>query len=252
MMDLPGEAWRDITGYDGLYEISSRGRIKSLARYNALGRWREGRIMRQKRAIHNGAASVTLTTDRIRNEFTVMQLVGLAFLKPLVGEQVYFHRNMNADDNRKQNIVIGTASQAAKVRCELGGAPDNNFEAYRNSRQAAITETLRVFDGPDLVAKICQSCLVEQPLTEFRAAPNGHDGYRHSCRTCDCKHQGVQAIGKLKQAATLALAGLRTCGDCRQVKRLDTEFGVKTQNALGRHNQCKACRSKARAGTKSR
>lgn len=28
--DLPGELWRDVVGYEGLYEASNLGRVKSL------------------------------------------------------------------------------------------------------------------------------------------------------------------------------------------------------------------------------
>lgn len=35
LKDLPGEQWKDIPGFDGVYEISSFGRIKSLRRWRA-------------------------------------------------------------------------------------------------------------------------------------------------------------------------------------------------------------------------
>ena len=37
LMDLPGEQWRDMPGFDGAYVISSLGRIKSLRRWRASG-----------------------------------------------------------------------------------------------------------------------------------------------------------------------------------------------------------------------
>lgn len=32
LMDLSGELWKDIEGYDGLYQVSNMGRVKSLER----------------------------------------------------------------------------------------------------------------------------------------------------------------------------------------------------------------------------
>lgn len=32
LQDLPGEIWKDIVGYEGIYQISSLGRVKSLSR----------------------------------------------------------------------------------------------------------------------------------------------------------------------------------------------------------------------------
>lgn len=31
--DLPNEIWKDVVGYEGLYQVSNLGRVKSLDRY---------------------------------------------------------------------------------------------------------------------------------------------------------------------------------------------------------------------------
>lgn len=36
--DLPGEIWKGVIGYEGLYTISNLGRIKSLSTINTIGR----------------------------------------------------------------------------------------------------------------------------------------------------------------------------------------------------------------------
>lgn len=36
--DLPNEVWVDVYGYDGIYEVSNLGRVKSLERYVSNGR----------------------------------------------------------------------------------------------------------------------------------------------------------------------------------------------------------------------
>lgn len=33
--DLPNEEWRDVVGYEGLYQVSNMGRVKSLKRKSA-------------------------------------------------------------------------------------------------------------------------------------------------------------------------------------------------------------------------
>ena len=38
------EIWRDIKGYEGLYQVSNLGRVRSLNRIDSLGRWRCGKI----------------------------------------------------------------------------------------------------------------------------------------------------------------------------------------------------------------
>ncbi|WP_256210993.1 NUMOD4 domain-containing protein, partial [Oenococcus oeni] len=40
------EIWRDIKGYEGLYQVSNLGRVKSLVRIDNLGRHWKQRILR--------------------------------------------------------------------------------------------------------------------------------------------------------------------------------------------------------------
>lgn len=43
--DLPNETWKDIPGYNGYYQVSNLGRVKSLKRFFKTGR---GRIAETK------------------------------------------------------------------------------------------------------------------------------------------------------------------------------------------------------------
>ena len=36
-MSLPGEVWKDIKGYEGAYQVSNKGRIKSFPRATTKG-----------------------------------------------------------------------------------------------------------------------------------------------------------------------------------------------------------------------
>ena len=36
--DLPNEVWKDVVGYEGLYQVSNLGRVKSLQRLDNKGR----------------------------------------------------------------------------------------------------------------------------------------------------------------------------------------------------------------------
>ena len=53
--DLPGEEWASAFGYDGLYEISNMGRVKSLSRYVQRQNgsyWTKVRILRPGKVKH--------------------------------------------------------------------------------------------------------------------------------------------------------------------------------------------------------
>lgn len=79
------EEWRDIIGFDGLYQVSNFGRVKSL-NYNGTGKEKvmSGSLNR------DGYIKVTLTKDKKKYSRTVHRLVAEAFIpnlenKPQVG-----------------------------------------------------------------------------------------------------------------------------------------------------------------------
>lgn len=72
--DLPHEVWKDITGYEGLYQVSTYGRVKS---FN--GRWVEEKILKPQLG-HGGYLSVCLYKGDKGKRFFVSRLVGAAFI----------------------------------------------------------------------------------------------------------------------------------------------------------------------------
>ena len=101
------EIWKDIPGYEGLYQVSNLGIVKSLSRKvcNHQGcHISKEKIMTQqylkkyKRVVLNGKS------------FMVHQLVAMAFLghKPCGHTLVIDHINDDASDNRLENLQIVT------------------------------------------------------------------------------------------------------------------------------------------------
>jgi len=73
------EAWMPIGGYDGIYEISDLGRVRSLNRIDARGWRRKGRIL-QPSTHKNGYLLVCLYKDGISETRIVHRLVAEAFI----------------------------------------------------------------------------------------------------------------------------------------------------------------------------
>jgi hypothetical protein len=73
------EIWKDIKGYEGLYQVSNLGRVKSLGKYDRLGRYHEERI---KSAVDNGTGYliVNLKHNGKQQMVTVHRLVASAFV----------------------------------------------------------------------------------------------------------------------------------------------------------------------------
>lgn len=105
------EVWRPIPGWEGLYEASSMGQIRSLPR---LTRRREGSNNNAK-YLYNGAVLkpyknrkgypiVKLYYDGREKTYPVHRLVALAFIPNTNGLPMVNHKNEVKSDNRVDNL----------------------------------------------------------------------------------------------------------------------------------------------------
>jgi len=109
--ESPKEEWRDIEGFEGIYQVSSLGRIKSLAREVLTS---DGKLKPIKEKIlklndnGQGYKLVTLYGEFGRRRESVHFLVAEAFLGHKKGswDAVCDHLNHNPSDNRLENIQI--------------------------------------------------------------------------------------------------------------------------------------------------
>ena len=117
-MEVMKEIWKQIPGYEGLYEASTLGRIRSMERI-ASGRWghshRRSHILKANN-IHNGYQQVKFSIDGIKSQPLVHRLVAKTFIpNPLNLPQVN-HKDGNPANNQVDNLEWCTASENCKHR----------------------------------------------------------------------------------------------------------------------------------------
>ena len=100
------EVWRDINDYEGLYQVSNFGRVRSLDRQA----W-NGRVWHDKKGVllalrkHNaGYLAVTLSKEGKAGYFLVHRLVGEAFLERPPNKSEVNHIDENKHNNHVENL----------------------------------------------------------------------------------------------------------------------------------------------------
>ena len=104
------EEFRDVIGYEGFYQVSNLGNVRSL-------KFGKQRILSEGK--QNKYLQVCLCKDGIRKNRTIHQLVAESFLghKPCGYTLVVDHINNNKKDNRLKNLqLITTRNNAYKTQ----------------------------------------------------------------------------------------------------------------------------------------
>ncbi len=106
------EIWKNVKGYEGLYQVSNKGRVKSLARNAKCGdnRFRRKKEILLKNSIRNtGYLYVCLLKNGKRKPMLIHRLVANAFIPTNNNRLQVNHKNLNKTDNSLNNLEWCTA-----------------------------------------------------------------------------------------------------------------------------------------------
>ena len=112
------EIWKDIPGYEGQYQASNLGNIRSVDRKvrgichftgKEFYRTVKGRVLRPGRFCHAGHLSVVLGHGATGSP--VHQLIMLTFVGPPPEGTEILHSNGDPTDNRLENLRYGTRTE---------------------------------------------------------------------------------------------------------------------------------------------
>lgn len=101
-------AWKDIPEYEGIYEISSNGIVRTsknkttYTEMHGVRKWKQ-RELKQK-TDHDGYKKVSLWKEGKNKDFLVHRLVALAFLKKQNGKNIINHKDCNPSNNSVDNL----------------------------------------------------------------------------------------------------------------------------------------------------
>lgn len=127
------EIWKDITGYEGLYQVSNLGNVRSL-NYNNTGKPRNLKIKINK----YGFAEVKLSKKNKTRDFMVARLVAKSFIPNPNNKPQVMHISKDGTDNSVDNLKWAYKSEIKFHMYKKGsrkiGKPSKNIISYKGKR----------------------------------------------------------------------------------------------------------------------
>lgn len=141
------EEWRDVKGYEGLYQVSNFGEVKSILFKNNKCRFEREKIIkictRKGTGNHKDRTIVMLHDEGKRQNFGVHRLVAIAFLPNENNLPEVNHLDGNPLNNRIDNLEWCTRAENCKHAYDNGLMPvfssNNKLREKRVSRDDGKT-----------------------------------------------------------------------------------------------------------------
>lgn len=144
------EIWKSIPKYEGRYEVSNLGRIRTI---------RFGRISVMRPHIHKGYCNLNVTdVNGVRKNMRVHRLVALAFIPNPENKPFINHKDCNRANNRIENLEWCNMSENVRhgykynenrgttakrvVQMDLKGKKVNEFSSLREARDSTMINSI--------------------------------------------------------------------------------------------------------------
>lgn len=149
---LPAENWKPVPGYEGHYEVSDHGRVRSVSRF--VDRVRLGQhqkvfypsIIRKPTVDAAGYGNLSLTINRRAEHNRVHVLVLLAFVGPRPAGHHGCHRDGNAANNRLDNLYWGTPAENHQDTKRHGRAPVGDRHGRSKLTRAEVLRIRQLYE----------------------------------------------------------------------------------------------------------
>lgn len=149
-VDLPGERWLPVPGYEGRYEVSDKGRLWSLMK-NKFIKWRD---------TSGWGHHIVQIYDANHKKWSVgiHRLMLLAFVGGGEGLEAC-HRNGISSDNRLENLYWGTHADNMRDMLRHGKHGQSKKTHCRNGHEYSEANT---YVKPSTGERMCRICVSDQ------------------------------------------------------------------------------------------
>ncbi|WP_407505086.1 NUMOD4 domain-containing protein [Elizabethkingia meningoseptica] len=115
--------WKDIPGYNGMYQASTNGHIRSLDRIvsNGNGLFMKKGVVLKTTLDKNGYLTLNLyNSDKVKKLWKVHRLIAITFISNPENKATVNHLNSLRNDNRVENLEWATFSENNKHAFDYG------------------------------------------------------------------------------------------------------------------------------------
>lgn len=179
---MENEVWKDIPNYEGLYQVSNLGRIKSITHfvenkttYGGIYTVR-GKIINPK--VDKGYYRCSLTKNKEKKMVAVHRMVAMAFIPNPENKPFINHINGNTKDNRIENLEWCTQKEnvAHAVRTNL-------IKHYKIDMYDINDNYIRSFNNRYEIEKFFGRKICQESITRCCNGSIRKDKYRSRYRT---------------------------------------------------------------------
>lgn len=173
MQSTEPEIWKSVVGYEGRYEVSDLGRVRSLDRVvngaPGKGTYLKPGVVLRPGAHRQGYRLVSLHDGASRRTYKVHRLVALAFLGPAPDGMEVCHNNSDPADNRAANLRWDTRSGNMQDAMALGRNPMQKRATCPRNHEL-VDPNLRRWEKRQ-GKRICYSCARENDRSRKAGRP---------------------------------------------------------------------------------
>lgn len=137
LQDLPDEQWRDVVGYEGLYQVSNFGRVKSFHKGKV--------IIRKPVTLSDGYQQVSLDKNGKRKCMGIHVLVAKMFIPNPENKPMVDHYDRNPANNTVRNLSWVTNSENQRRAVELGSKKCGCDNPRSNLSSEQVREIRRLY-----------------------------------------------------------------------------------------------------------
>lgn len=164
------EIWKDIIGYDGLYQVSNLGNVKS---FNC-NRNKNGLILKQGIS-KKGYSVVWLKNNGLKKTLPVHRLVALSFIQNFDNKPQVNHINGIKNDNKISNLEWVTNSENIKH------AFLNGFKKFSEKRRNKMNKKVLNVENGDIYNSAKQASIIFN--INYQSLCNQLNGHRKNYTT---------------------------------------------------------------------